>query len=421
MKIQLPKGRDTLHATIPDGRISDIIVGKDVPGLSEKAVRGIIAAGMSQHAPPRLQNKRIVIIIPDDTRRWARGDLFVPEILHCLLGLGVSRDNIKILIALGTHRDICKRNFANLAGNFAAQSITILNSANNNADRLLFVGETSRKTAVHMTKEAVEADHIIIYGGVLHHMAAGYGGGRKYIFPGIAGYSSIQQNHSLAIEPNGSPHPMVRQAQLTGNPIHEDITEAAELFLRDKTCTYVGVAANGHGEIFHAQVGPLEETFRDCCRKLDEVSRVTVPHRVDFAIISAGGSRSDGQLYQATKALFNVTGVVREGGKILFVAGCSEGTGNEIFGDALKCYRENHNALGKKLTAQFNMPSYVACRVMDILKRFEIALLSDLEKQETVELGFNYVEDLQNYVNTLRGKGYVIPYAENIFPVSQQA
>ncbi|MBW2655335.1 MAG: hypothetical protein JRC91_10490, partial [Deltaproteobacteria bacterium] len=51
---------------------------------------------------------------------------------------------------------------------------------------------------------------------------------------------------------DGSPHPLVRQAKLWGNPINEDTTEAADLFLKDKTCTYVALAANGMGDIFHA-------------------------------------------------------------------------------------------------------------------------------------------------------------------------
>ncbi len=173
-------------------------------------------------------------------------------------------------------------------------------SANRNKNRLTLLGETRRKTEVYITREAVEADHIIIYGGVLHHMAAGYGGGRKYIFPGIAGYDSIQHNHSLAMRQDGSAHPMVRQMQLQGNPVNEDLAEATELFLDDKTCTYVAVAANGHGEIFHTEVGPLQQTFENSCNRLDDVCSVVVDKKEDFVLISAGGFRTDGQLYQVT-------------------------------------------------------------------------------------------------------------------------
>jgi nickel-dependent lactate racemase len=176
------------------------------------------------------------------------------------------------------------------------------------------IGTTSRGTCLTVSREAVEADHLIIFGGVLHHLIAGFGGGRKYILPGIAGYDSIQQNHSLAFDDTGRPHPLVRQAVTQGNPVHEDMMEGTDLFLQGKTVCYAAVAANGAGEIFYAAAGDLHPTFDQGCAALNEACCVTVPEKGDFALVSAGGFRTDGQLYQATKALFNTAGVVKDGG-----------------------------------------------------------------------------------------------------------
>lgn len=418
MQIELKMGHQTVCLDVSRNLVSAVLIGEDVLGLARAAIAEIISGGVVQHAPPDLDKKKVAVIIPDDTRLWARGDLFVPVIVQSILDLGVFEKNVSIIIALGTHKDIKEDKFAQLAGESSVGRVRILNSANTNKDRLVFLGETRRKTEVYITREAVEADHIIIYGGVLHHMAAGYGGGRKYIFPGIAGYDSIQQNHSLAMGKDGSAHSMVCQRKLRGNPVHEDITEAAELFLEGKTCTYVAIAANGRGEIFHAEVGPLQETFQNSCRRLDEVCSVAVDKKEDFALISAGGFRADGQLYQSIKALFNSVDVVKEGGKIVLVAACSEGPGNEIFAETLKKYKDDQKSLGRRLVTAFSMPTYVAFRVLDILNRFEVTLVSKLSASETRELGFNYVKDLQSYVNDLQGNGYIIPYAENILPVA---
>lgn len=417
MQIELEKGHSHVELAVADDKVLGVLLGKDVPGIEEEIITGIISDGIKQHAPPGISGMKTAIIIPDDTRLWARGDLFVPVILKSLFDLGLPPDKIKIIIALGTHKDIGVENFALLAGNYAKEHVEILNSANRDEARLVFLGETSRKTEVKLTREAVDAEHVIIYGGVLYHMVAGYGGGRKYIFPGIAGHDSIQQNHSLAMQEDGSPHPLVWQAQLPGNPVHEDFTEVAELFLESRSCTYAAVVANGQGEIFHAEVGPLQETFFSSCKKLDEVCCAPVAEKGDFVLISAGGYRTDAQLYQSVKALFNGVNVVKEGGQILFVAGCSEGPGNDIFGETLKSYKGDKRLLGKGLTDSFTMPSYIAFRVLDLLDRFEVSLISNLSPQQTEDLGFNYVEDLQIYVNNLQGKGYVIPYAENILPV----
>jgi nickel-dependent lactate racemase len=417
MQIQLEKGRETITFDIQNEKVIDVLDGKNVPELGFEKIRKIISEGIKRDTPPSVIGKKIAVLIPDDTRLWARGDLYVPEIIKSLLELGVQAADITVIIALGTHKDIPEERFEQLAGRYCVDRVRILNSANQNEKRLTSVGRTRRGTEVLITKEAVEAEHIVIFGGVLHHMAAGYGGGRKYIFPGIAGFDAIQQNHSLAMQEDGSPHPGSHQAKLAGNPLNEDLTEAAEIFLEGRTASYAAIAANGHGEIFYAAVGPLQKTFREGCRQIDDACCVSFAQKGDFALISAGGYRTDGQLYQATKALFNSESAVREGAQILFTAACSEGTGNKLFGESLSKYQGDKNSLGRELARAFSMPSYVAFRVIDLQERFDVSLLSTLEKSEVERLGFNYVEDLQKYVNNLRGKGYIIPFAENILPI----
>lgn len=417
MKVELKKGQSVLNITLPDDKMFDIIMGSDIPGIGNDKIKQIISKGIKTHTPKQIQHKKIAIIIPDDTRLWARGDIFVPQIVKTLFKLGVSKENIKIIIALGTHDDMDRDQFPLLAGTFCSQRIQVLNSANKNKDRLVYMGETDKKTQLYFTKEAVEADHIIIFGGILHHMAAGFGGGRKYILPGIAGYDSIRQNHSLAMKKDGSPHPLVRQAKLLGNPIHEDLNDAADLFLKNKTCTYVALAANGSGDIFYADVGPLHNTFMNGCKKLDQACCIRLTQKGDFALISAGGHRTDGQLYQSTKALFNAVNIVKEGGAILFVAGCSQGVGNDTFSSVLKKFRNDPKKIGRELVLNFNMPSYVAFRVIDVLKRFDVTLVSDFSKLKTEALGFNHTDNINRYTENLMGKGYIIPFAENILPV----
>jgi len=418
MKVKLKRGKTALSTAISDDKILDTILGRDLPELGWEHIKTVIAKGIKAHAPKGVQQKKIVIIIPDDTRLWARGDIFVPQIVKTLFKMGVPKNNIKIIIALGTHDDMDQDRFPLLAGTFCSQKIDIVNSANKNQERLIYIGETLKKTRLYITREAELADHIIIFGGILHHMLAGFGGGRKYILPGIAGYDSIQQNHSLAMEKDGSPHAMIGQAKLVGNPINEDLNDAADLFLKNKTCTYVALGANGKGEIFHVDVGPLHDTFMQGCEILDQACCIHVPQKGDFALISAGGHRTDGQLYQATKALFNAANIVKEEGQILFVAGCSQGVGNKIFSAVLKNFKNNPKKIGRQLVLDFNMPSYVAFRVIDLLKRFKVTLVSDFPETATHQLGFKYADDIEKYMKSLTGKGYIIPFAENILPVS---
>lgn len=414
---RLKKGQDTLLFEIDSSKVIDHLTGKDVTPLSQESVHNIISAGIADHSPQDITAKNIAIIVPDNTRLWARGERFVPTIIKALEGLGVLPEKVVIVIALGTHQDILPADFASLVGNYSVEKVRVVNSANRDTKRLVSLGKTSQDTEVTITTEVVEAEHIIIFGGVLHHMIAGYGGGRKYIFPGVAGYHAIQQNHSLTLTAEGLPHPHVRQAQLADNPVNQDIEEACTKVLERKTCSYISLAVNGEGEIFHFAVGDLQHNFLKSCNKLDEICTAPIKQRADFVLCSAGGHRTDGQLYQSVKALFNGVEALKEGGSLLLVAECAEGFGNQMFGDMLKKFHNNPGALGHKLAATFDMPSYIALRVIDLLAKYNISLLSQFSQAETEEMGFLYVQDLPNYVKNLRGKGYVIPFAENILPL----
>lgn len=416
MKINLEKGRTHIAEDIPDQTLLSVIQGNEVPSLSLDRAAAILIKGIHDTAPPDIAEKNVAVIIPDDTRLWARGDFFVPAILEALADLGVPDNRITVIIALGTHTPIPESQFVSLAGQACVSRVRICNSAGRDPSRLTEIGTTSRGTCLTVTKEAVDADHIIIFGGVLHHLIAGYGGGRKYILPGIAGYDSIQQNHSLAFDDTGRPHPRVRQAVTSGNPVHEDMMEGADLFLKGKTACYAAVAASGTGEIFYAAAGDLHPTFDMGCVALDRACSVTVPDKSDFAVVSAGGFRTDGQLYQATKALFNIVDVVKDGGAILFVAGCDQGVGNPEFASALTAYRTCPEDLGKTLARSFHMPAYVAFRLMDLLHRFNVSLVSNLPNDDVRDLGFTPVTDIQAWTTALTGNGYAIPFGENILP-----
>ena len=87
---------------------------------------------------------------------------------------------------------------------------------------MIFLGTTFRGTRVLLNSQIMMADRVLAIGSVEPHYFAGYTGGRKMIVPGIAAYSTIVSNHSLAMEPGAQP------LRLLGNPLHEDLMEALQ-------------------------------------------------------------------------------------------------------------------------------------------------------------------------------------------------
>ena len=131
MKVKLEKGSEAINFSIPDNMIIDTLTGKDIPALSHEQIKNEIAEGIKESAPLNIKNKKIVIIVPDNTRLWARGDIFVPVIVKTLLNLSVMAKSIKIIIALGTHADFDRDEFASLVGDFCVSKIEILNESSN--------------------------------------------------------------------------------------------------------------------------------------------------------------------------------------------------------------------------------------------------------------------------------------------------
>ena len=98
-------------------------------------------------------------------------------------------------------------------------------------ENLVEVGELRPGLPLRLNRAAVETDLLITVGSVRHHYFAGFGGGPKMVFPGIAGYEEIQANHSLVVRSKigeWQREPACERGVLHQNPIAEEIARAAE-------------------------------------------------------------------------------------------------------------------------------------------------------------------------------------------------
>ena len=87
---------------------------------------------------------------------------------------------------------------------------------------LIPMGTTSRAPVLYPS-QVIDADLRILLGEIRPHYFAGFSGGAKTLFPGVAGLSGIWKNHELKAN-QGS-----RLGQVDSNPCREDMEEAAAL------------------------------------------------------------------------------------------------------------------------------------------------------------------------------------------------
>lgn len=307
-------------------------------------------------------------IVVDDATRPAPTHLMVPPILDELNRKGVRDENITIIFGCGTHKAVTREEAARLLGEGVVNRTRTV-SHDCKAQDQVYVGKTRKHgTKVYLNRVFAEADIKILTGDVCFHYYAGYGGGRKSVLPAVASEETIRHNHVMLL------HPKAKTGVLEGNPVHEDMVEAARLAEVD---FILNVVVNSEGEVVKAFAGDLEKTFFEGIKLVDEMYRVQVQRKADIVVVSPGGYPSDVNLFQAYKGVDNALQVVKRGGVIILVAECPEGHGNQVFYDWMVRFK-NVKAAERGIKRNFVLGGHKAYYLMKALQRVQIILVSSM-------------------------------------------
>ncbi len=366
--VWLPYGTSDVCVRVPARNLLGSIEPKQV-SAAEDAEAEIERALSEPIGSKRLseiaQPESKVAIVVDDFTRSTPSRVMLPPVLAELNAAGVKDENVIVIFGCGTHRAVKPEEAKKILGEEILNRVKTV-SHNCNAEDLVPVGKTKHGTAVRVNRIFAEADVKVLVGDVNLHYYAGYGGGRKSVMPAISCKETISHNHAMLLDANA------HTGVLEGNPVHEDMTEAARLA---KVDFILNVVTNSKGEIVKAFAGDLEQAFLEATKLVDDVYRVAVDRRADIVVVSPGGYPADIDLYQAYKALDNALEVVKRGGTIILVAECIEGHGNHVFydwmarlGDLKKVERE--------VKRHFELGGHKAYYLFKALKNHKIVLVS---------------------------------------------
>jgi nickel-dependent lactate racemase len=309
-----------------------------------------------------------VAIVVDDATRPAPSNLMVPPLLDELNVAGVKEENVTVIFGCGTHRAVTHEEAVRLLGEDVLNRVKVI-SHDYKAEDLVYLGKTKKHgTKVHLNRVFAEADVKILTGDVCFHYYAGYGGGRKSVLPAVAGEESIKHNHAMLS------HLKAKTGVLEGNPIHEDMVEAAKLARVD---FMLNVVINQEGEIVKAFAGDLEQAFYEGVKLVDKMYRVPVDCKADIVVVSPGGNPADVNLFQAYKGVDNALEVVKRGGVIILVAECPEGHGNQVFYDWMGKFKDL-KAVERQIKRRFVLGGHKAYYLMKALRKAQIILVSSM-------------------------------------------
>ena len=369
--VWLPYGKSDVCARVPARNLLGSIEPKETPSAPdpEAEVERALNEPIGTKRLSEIANAESkVAIVVDDMTRHSPTQVMLSPVLAELNAAGVADENITVIFGSGTHRAVKPEEAERLLGEENLSRVKTV-SHDCKAQDLVYVGTTKKHgNKVLLNRVFAEADVKVLLGDVGFHYYAGYGGGRKSVMPAISCEETIKHNHTMLLNSNA------RTGILEGNPVHEDMTEAARLA---KVDFILNVVTNGRGEIVKAFAGDLEQAFLEAVKLVDEMYRATVDRRADIVVVSPGGYPADLNLYQSYKALDNALEVVKRNGVIVLVAECAEGHGNQVFYDWMARFSEL-KPVEREIKRNFVLGGHKAYYLLKALQNHPIILVSSL-------------------------------------------
>jgi nickel-dependent lactate racemase len=298
------------------------VVGRGVTDgyLATDEVERIAQEGLARLP---LDGRRVLVLIPDGTRTMPMPLMF--DILERELGPRVAA--LDYLVALGTHTPMSDAQLSKLVGrpvtDGRAGSRRVFNHRWD--DPTTFVqlgtipardiadithGRFSEEVPVALNRLVVEYDHVLICGPVFPHEVAGFSGGTKYLFPGIAAADIIHFTHWLGA--------LITSYEVIGTaetPVRAVIDRAAALLDTPLSLLALVVTHDGVAGMF---CGNIHEAWRRAAALSARRHVIWVDEPYD-RVVSVMPSMYD-DLWTAAKGMYKTEPIVKEGGEVVIYA-----------------------------------------------------------------------------------------------------
>ena len=412
-------GNTTVSLPVEENQVIGVIEGNEIEPIKDirGALLGALDAPIDSLPLSDVASKAssIVIVVSDMTRYWMRQDIIVPLIVEYLVDkCGKSYSDLEIVIATGTHVGGSEEDLRTLVTSDIFDKVKTVNH-DCRSDDLVYLGTTSYGTPVKINKDAVEADLVICLGAATYHVMAGFGGGRKSILPGISALETIKHNHAYSLAPDKFiTNPEIGNGVLDGNPLNEDMLEAAAMMRNLFMITLVTDAEFRLASIF---AGHWRTSWERACDDVRRIYTVPIKEKADVVITSCGGFPKDESLYQGTKAVDNVISALKDGGTLILLLEGRNGGGSPDYFDWIGPLVDG--SFEKELRDNFTVGGYIFFLNCEQASRFNILMYSSIPAETVKPMGIKAYDDLDKLMADadLEGKSiYVIPTGSTVLP-----
>ena len=264
------------------------------------------------------QGRKQAVILFDDLTRPAPTWRILPMVLAELHAAGFTEDRIRFVGAFANHAVMSHEDFVKKLGADVVRRYRVYN--HNPFDHLVKVGTTSRGTHVEINREVMACDLRIGIGGLIPHLAAGFGGGAKLVVPGVAGIATVDHNHRVLGRRSAAAR-SAGPARLLGNVddsvVHQDLEEAVSMVGLDFK---VDLLINQRREVVQVFAGQFMEQHRAGVAAAKRLYTTPLASECDVVVVNTYPIEN-----QAAKGIWPADLSLKEGGVAVVVSESVEG------------------------------------------------------------------------------------------------
>ena len=372
----------------------------EVPLSLPEMVKKALAAPISS---PRLSEivceESKVALMVDDWTRSTPVSRVLPAVLEELHSGGVKRENVDIVVALGTHQPMPQQAIANRIGEAVFQEYRVTQH-DCHAEDLVPIGRLSTGGEVKINPIVAQADVRIGVGSIVPHHITGFGGGAKIIMPGISNFEAVKEHHlRFTLQPD------CYIGHLETNPAYQENCRLAEM---SRLTFVVNCVYNSRATVADVVAGHFQKAHLAGAERSKENYGFRLDEPADVTITSAYPYLEGPQVVKpVVSASLSAT---KPGGTVIIVAASRSPLPESM----LAAFDAVYSGAARKEGSAFFSPALIY--VPASVARNSIIMVSrDLDEKSITRLGFRYADSLEEAIeqeSRVRPKATV-----NIFPI----
>lgn len=376
MNIDLKYGDSQFVLSIPEKAEATVLQPASLPILNnmrnalDHALRNPYGCESFEEQVRQIAPKRVSIAVPDETRSIPVKSLLTILLDRLLAAFpGFDSSGLTLVIGGGLHPPVNQEGQNRLIPMDKAPGyrVVVHDAARS---RMIDFGVTRRGTPVWINADFAEAEFKIVIGQIDPHQFVGFTGGAKGVVIGCAATGSIEHNHSLMFDDKA------QVGRIDGNPVREDMNEAGEMVQIDLA---VNIVLDANLNVVRVLAGEPTAVLKEGAKTCASLDGIAIEDKFDIVAASCGGYPKDISLYQAQKGLNLASQAVKHGGKILLMAACSQGVGDDIYFDYVSRFSTPEEVVKDFKRLGFKMGAHKAYLFGRTLIDYDVAIFSDLD------------------------------------------